>query len=101
MLVVKTGIEELRQKSKVKVPLLSATIPSLCILAQVNNSAKLPMFLLGAVKDPQELAQGHVPGAKRPQRGYPTDNPICTSRGGAAGPSFAPGFTCEANGRAL
>ena len=43
-------------------PLLSATISPLCILAQVNNSAKLPLFLLGAVKDPQELAQGHVPG---------------------------------------
>jgi hypothetical protein len=35
-------------------PLLSATISPLCIFAQVNNSAKLPLFLLGAVKDPQE-----------------------------------------------
>ena len=43
-------------------PLLSAAISLLYILAQVNNSAKLPLFLLGAVKDHQELAQGHVPG---------------------------------------
>ena len=42
--------------------LLSAAISPLYILAQVNSSAKLPLFLLGAVKDPQELAQGHVPG---------------------------------------
>ena len=43
-------------------PLLSATVQPLCILAHVNNSAKLPLFLPGAVKDPHELAQGHVPG---------------------------------------
>ena len=31
-------------------------------LSQVNNSAELHLPLLGAVKDSQELAEGHVPG---------------------------------------
>ena len=31
-------------------------------LAQVDNSAELPLLLLGIVKDPEELADGHFPG---------------------------------------
>ena len=30
-------------------------------LAQVDNSTKLPLLLLGIVKDPEELADGHFP----------------------------------------